>query len=63
MRLVLVLCNLLFFICCNSQHGITAEQQEYIDKIKENFVFVEGGTFEMGKNGLPEANPRHSVIL
>ena len=48
---------------CNSQHGITAEQRAQINKIKENFVFVEGGTFEMGKDGMPESNPRHNVIL
>lgn len=45
---------LVMFICitsCQSQKETTPEQRAILKKAKENFVFVEGGTFTMGDNG------------
>ncbi|MBO0591718.1 SUMF1/EgtB/PvdO family nonheme iron enzyme, partial [Cellulophaga sp. E16_2] len=56
---------LLFFLLvqsCNSQKKITPEQEQILETAKTNFVFVEGGTFMMGKNGIRFAN-EHEVTL
>ncbi len=54
---------LLLATSCNSQHQLTPSEQAHLQQSKKNFVFVEGGTFVMGKNGLPQANPAHEVTL
>ena len=43
---------------CESQPELTEVHKERLQEIKQNFVFVEGGDFIMGKDGLPKANPR-----
>ncbi|WP_240927847.1 formylglycine-generating enzyme family protein [Cellulophaga sp. Z1A5H] len=56
---------LLFFLLvqsCNSQKKATLEQEQILEAAKTNFVFVEGGTFMMGKNGIRFAN-EHEVTL
>ncbi len=47
---------------CNSQKKATPEQEQILDAAKANFVFVEGGTFTMGKNGVSIAY-EHEVTL
>ncbi len=47
---------------CNSQKKATPEQEQILDAAKTNFVFVEGGTFTMGKNGVSIAR-EHQVTL
>ncbi|MBU2995595.1 formylglycine-generating enzyme family protein [Cellulophaga baltica] len=56
---------LLFFLLvqsCNSQKKATPEQEQILETAKTNFVFVEGGTFTMGKNGVSIAR-EHQVTL
>ena len=50
-------------IRCSSQREPTPEQQTVLDSAKANLVFVEGGSFMMGKEGYPKANPVHKVTL
>ncbi|SDF53598.1 SUMF1/EgtB/PvdO family nonheme iron enzyme [Cellulophaga baltica] len=55
----------LFYILvqsCNSQKKATPEQEQILETAKTNFVFVEGGTFTMGKNGVSIAR-EHQVTL
>ncbi len=56
----IVLC--LLVQSCNSQKKATPEQEQILDAAKANFVFVEGGTFTMGKNGVSIAR-EHQVTL
>ena len=54
---------LLLTVSCNSQKQATPEQQAILQKAKENFVFVEGGTFMMGKAPGINTTPVHKVTL
>ncbi len=56
----IVLC--LLVQSCNSQKKATPEQEQILEDAKANFVFVEGGTFTMGKNGVSIAY-EHEVTL
>ncbi|MBO0593980.1 SUMF1/EgtB/PvdO family nonheme iron enzyme [Cellulophaga sp. E16_2] len=47
---------------CNSQKSATSEQEQILETAKINFVFVEGGAFTMGKNGVSIAY-EHEVTL
>ena len=48
--------------CTSQKKELTTEQQAIINKAKANFVFVEGGTFIMGKKNVPTAY-EHEVTL
>ncbi len=48
--------------CTSQKREPTRIQQAIIDKAKENFVFVEGGTFIMGNNDVYKAT-EHQVTL
>ncbi len=63
MRLFTLFFVLIFANSCTSQHGLTPEQQAHLEQLKRNFVFVEGGTFMMGKRGIPQASTVHEVTL
>ncbi len=63
MRLFTLFFVLIFANSCTSQHGLTPEQQAHLEQLKGNFVFVEGGTFVMGKRGIPQASSVHEVTL
>ncbi|WP_158975459.1 SUMF1/EgtB/PvdO family nonheme iron enzyme [Cellulophaga sp. L1A9] len=52
----------ILFQSCNSQKKATPEQEQILEAAKANFVFVEGGTFTMGKNGVSIAY-EHDVTL
>ncbi|WP_158975457.1 SUMF1/EgtB/PvdO family nonheme iron enzyme [Cellulophaga sp. L1A9] len=52
----------ILFQSCNSQQQPTKEQKQILEDAKANFVFVEGGTFTMGKNGVSIAR-EHQVTL
>ncbi len=56
----IVLC--LLVQSCNSQKNATPEQEQILEDAKANFVFVEGGAFTMGKNGVSIAR-EHQVTL
>ncbi|MFD0992319.1 formylglycine-generating enzyme family protein [Tenacibaculum geojense] len=58
-RISVTLC-MITYINCTSQ--LSKEEQQIINQAKENFVFVEGGTFIMGENNTPIA-PEHEVTL
>ncbi|ADV50345.1 Sulphatase-modifying factor protein [Cellulophaga algicola DSM 14237] len=60
-KLSLILCCVLTQ-SCNSQKKVTPEQEQILEAAKANFVFVEGGTFTMGKNGVSIAY-EHEVTL
>ncbi len=47
---------------CNSQKKATPEQEQILEDAKANFVFVKGGAFTMGKNGVSIAR-EHQVTL
>mgnify|MGYP000321358836 CR=1 FL=1 len=63
MKLFTLFFVLIFANSCTSQHGLTPEQQAHLEQLKRNFVFVEGGTFVMGKRGIPQASSVHEVTL
>ncbi len=64
MKQVLYIVVLVFLShSCTSQHGLTPEQQAHLEQLKQNFLFVEGGTFMMGKRGIPQASSVHEVTL
>ncbi|WP_158979568.1 SUMF1/EgtB/PvdO family nonheme iron enzyme [Cellulophaga sp. L1A9] len=52
----------ILFQSCNSQKKATPEQEQILEEAKANFVFVEGGTFTMGKKGVSIAY-EHEVTL
>jgi sulfatase modifying factor 1 len=52
----------ILFQSCNSQKSATLEQEQILEDAKTNFVFVEGSTFTMGKNGVSIAY-EHEVTL
>ncbi|MBO0593979.1 SUMF1/EgtB/PvdO family nonheme iron enzyme [Cellulophaga sp. E16_2] len=60
-KLLVLLCCVLTQ-SCNSQKSATPEQELILETAKTNFVFVEGGTFTMGKNGVSIAY-EHEVTL
>ena len=62
-KIHLLLGVLLLTVSCNSQKQPTPEQQQVIDAAKANFVFVEGGTFLMGKAPGIITSPVHEVTL
>jgi len=60
-RLILLL-SVILSTSCQSQKELTPEQQAIIQKAKDNFIFVAGGTFIMGDNG-DRLTPAHQVTL
>jgi len=60
---VVVTSLVLLTTSCNSQKQPTPEQQAVVNKAKENFVYVEGGTFIMGKAPSINTTPEHEVTL
>ncbi|MBA6314769.1 hypothetical protein [Cellulophaga baltica] len=52
----------ILFQSCNSQQQPTKEQKQILETAKTDFVFVEGGTFTMDKNGVSIAR-EHQVTL
>ena len=62
-KLYLLVAILMLATSCNSQKQPTPEQQQVINTAKANFVFVEGGTFLMGKAPAIFTTPVHQVTL
>lgn len=64
-KIVLILTSLIFVLVtsCKSQNNKNPETQKFLDKVKSDFVFIEGGTFLMGSNRFPEASPTHDVTI
>ena len=62
-KLYLLVAILMLATSCNSQKQPTPEQQTILQKARENFVFVEGGTFMMGKAPAIKTTPVHEVTL
>ena len=48
---------------CKSQTSKAPEVTEMLEKVKENFVYIEGGTFKMGHSQIPDSSPEHDVTL
>ncbi|ADV50346.1 Sulphatase-modifying factor protein [Cellulophaga algicola DSM 14237] len=61
-KLFLLLCCVLTQ-SCNSQKSATPEQEQILEDVKANFVFVEGGTFIMGNNDYHYTTLEHQVTL